>query len=191
MRLTRQWYFALLLTVTLCACGSGSGLDAVSASAHGPPAAAITPPPHASAPLGMTIDLPSGESAAGEATSILVLVLPAHAVLVTGQKTALTALTDDRFGVTWSVSPSVRAVGSSNSFNDEPVIFTAPQSPGIYTVTAASRTNPSQSSSVSIVVTGRRTSSSLAAGVSARASELLIHHERIDVAGRGMPEGGG
>jgi hypothetical protein len=88
----------------------------------------------------------------GRTVSILVLVSPARAVLVTGHKIALTALTDDRFGVSWSVTPSVPAIAPSRSFNNVAVIFTAPQKAGIYTATATSMTNPSQSSSATITV---------------------------------------
>jgi hypothetical protein len=81
------------------------------------------------------------------------LVSPARAALVAGQKIALTAITDDRFGVTWSVTPSRRAIAPSRSFNNTAVIFTAPRKPGIYTATATSMTNPTQTSSATITVT--------------------------------------
>ena len=49
-------------------------------------------------------------------------------------------------------SPPVRAIAPSSSYNRAAVIFTAPENTGIYTVTAASMTNPTQSSTATIVV---------------------------------------
>jgi hypothetical protein len=72
--------------------------------------------------------------------------------MVAGQRVALTVVTDDRFGVKWSVSPQVRAIAPSSSYNQATVIFTAPEKPGIYTATATSMSNPSQSSSITIEV---------------------------------------
>jgi len=87
--------------------------------------------------------------------SILVLVSPAGAAVATEQKIALTAITDDRFGVRWSVSPAVASITPSSSYNQAAVIFTAPQEPGIYTATATSLSKPSQKSSATITVTDR------------------------------------
>lgn len=98
----------------------------------------------------------SPEGGLGERASILVTISPAHAQLVTGQKIALTAFTDDRFGVTWGISPSARSISPSSSYNQAAVIFTAPQRPGHYIVTATSMTNPGCSSSVTIAVTDPR-----------------------------------
>jgi len=83
------------------------------------------------------------------------MVSPAHAGLVTGERIALRVITDDYFGVTWSVFPSAQAVAPSSSFNRAAVMFTAPQKPGIYTVTATSLTNPTQSGSATIAVMRR------------------------------------
>ena len=112
----------------------------------------LLPASHGRAPRDIAIRmLPEGGS--GETASFLVLVSPAGAALVGGQKIALRATTDDWFGVRWSVFPRVRAIAPSSSYNRTAVIFTAPENPGIYTVTATSMTNPTQSSSATIVVT--------------------------------------
>jgi hypothetical protein len=145
---------ALALTVVLSACGGGSGLSGGKAPviAQGAPVAANPPAPQRPASFHVAINTMS-DGGDGRTVSILVLVSPARAALVTGHKIALTALTDDRFGVSWSVTPSARAIAPSRSFNNVAVIFTAPQKPGIYIATATSMTNPSQSSSATITVT--------------------------------------
>jgi len=144
----------LLFVLALSACDGGSRLsaDKASAKADGAQIPPILPASHGPAPLDIAIStLPEGGG--GGTASFLVLVSPAGATLVRGQKVALRAITDDWFGVRWSVSPPVRAIAPSSSYNRAVVTFTAPENPGIYTVTATSMTNPTQSSSATIVVT--------------------------------------
>jgi len=143
----------LLFVLALSACDGGGRLsaDKASAKADGAQMPPLLPASHGRAPRDIAIRmLPEGGS--GETASFLVLVSPACAVLSTGQKTTLTAITDDRFGVRWSVFPRVRAITPSSSYNRAAVVFAAPENPGIYTVTATSMTNPTQSSSATIVV---------------------------------------
>lgn len=143
---------ALALALALSACGGGSGLSGGSAArtVHGAPAPAV-PPLQDPATLHVSINTMS-DGGDGRTVSILLLVSPARAALVTGQKIALTAITDDRFGVTWSVTPSSRAIAPSHSFNNAAVTFTAPREAGTYTATATSMTNRTQSGSAIITV---------------------------------------
>lgn len=147
-------FFALALSAALSACDNGSGLSTGGATAmmHRVPLLALAPGQQRAVPLAVAIRRMSDDGD-GRTVSILVLVSPTHAALVAGQKMALAAITDDRFGVTWTVSPSAGAVAPSRSFNNAAVSFTAPQTPGTYTVTATSSTNPRQSSSATIAVT--------------------------------------
>ncbi len=153
LRLT-SLLLALALTAALFACDGSyelnAGRDPAKSCAQQVPA--ILPSAHGPAPPDFRIDTLS-EGGIGEPASILVMISPARAALATGQKIALTATTDDRFGVTWSVSPPAGAITPSSSYNQTTVIFTAPQKPGIYTATATSMTNPGQSSSAIIAVT--------------------------------------
>lgn len=145
---------ALALAAVLCACGGGFGssADGISLRAHVVHVPAISPSSRGSVPEDITTDTMS-DGGDRETVSILVLVAPARAALVQGQKIELTALTDDRFGVSWSVSPAAGTIAPSSSFNNVPVVFIAPQKPGIYTVTATSMTNPNHSSAATIAVT--------------------------------------
>ncbi len=138
--------------------GSGSDASGAAGTAYGGQVPTVLPRSHGPTPLDFRVDT---LSEAGQTASILVSISPAHATLVIGQSIALAAFTDDRFGVTWSVSPQARAIEPSSSYNQARVIFTAPARPGMYTVTATSMTDPSQRRSITITVVdppGLRTS---------------------------------
>lgn len=141
----------LVLMGSLCARDSDSvsGASGAALTSYGGQVPTVIPRSRGPAPLDFRIDT---LSEGGQTASILVSISPAHATLVTGQSIALAALTDDRFGVAWSVSPRARAIEPSSSYNQAPVIFTAPAKPGTYTVTATSMSDPSQSRSVTIAV---------------------------------------
>src|SRR6185437_11880525 len=85
--------------------------------------------------------------------SISLAVSPARAALVTGQTILLTATTNDRAGVVWSVSPSAGEISSSSGTGRAAITFTAPGAAGIYTVTANSVTDPARKGSVTVAVT--------------------------------------
>lgn len=78
---------------------------------------------------------------------------PQRAGLTTGQKLSITATTNDYAGVTWSVSPSGGSLQPVKSTSGAAVSFTAPQTAGVYTLTAKSVTDPTQSRSIVIGVT--------------------------------------
>jgi len=85
--------------------------------------------------------------------SISVAITPPAAGLSITQSTYLSAATNDYAGVRWSISPSGGAFVPAQSSNGASVTFTAPGTAGLYTVTAASITDPAQSSSISVGVT--------------------------------------
>jgi hypothetical protein len=86
--------------------------------------------------------------------SVSVAITPRTAGLTVGQSLALTATTNDNAGVTWSISPSGGAFQPATSLTGAKVTLTAPASGGVYTVTATSASDPSQSASIRIGVTG-------------------------------------
>jgi hypothetical protein len=84
---------------------------------------------------------------------INVSVSQTRAALTTTQQLVLSATTDDNAGVTWSVTPSGGSFNPSTSANGANVTFTAPTTAGVYTVTATSVTNGTQSASATVAVT--------------------------------------
>jgi Putative Ig domain len=84
---------------------------------------------------------------------ISVSVSPARAGLAIGQTLTVVATTNDTAGVTWSISPSGGSFNPTSSASGANVTFTAPSSAGIYTVTATSVTNRSESASLTVGVT--------------------------------------
>lgn len=85
--------------------------------------------------------------------TITVAVSPKNASLTTAQRASLTATTNDVAGVIWRVGPSGGSLNPSRSLGGVAIALTAPVTPGVYTVTATSVTDPSQSSSIQIGVT--------------------------------------
>jgi len=95
----------------------------------------------------------------GTGGNITVSITPVRAGLTTTQTLTVTATTNDTAGVTWSASGascSGNACGtfsSGTSLSGVGVTYTAPSTAGVYTVTATSATDGSQSASATIGVT--------------------------------------
>ncbi len=87
------------------------------------------------------------------AGTISIAISPQRAGLAVGQPLELTATTSDSAGVTWSLNPTGGAFSSTSSSSGESVTLTAPEAPGVYTVTAGSVVDPAQSASIQIGVT--------------------------------------
>lgn len=85
--------------------------------------------------------------------AITVSISPARAALVVTQSLPLTATTNDYTGVSWSISPSGGAFSAQSSGSGAQVSLTAPSSAGVYTVTATSVTDGSQSAAMAVAVT--------------------------------------
>ena len=86
-------------------------------------------------------------------TAITVSVSPVRAAVAVTQPLPLTATTTDYAGVSWSISPAGGSFSAQSSGSGVPVTLTAPTSAGVYTVTATSLTDGSQSSSITVGVT--------------------------------------
>jgi hypothetical protein len=86
-------------------------------------------------------------------SAITLSISPARAALAVRQMLSMTATTNDTAGVTWSSAPAGGSISPMTSTTGASVTFTAPASAGVYTVTATSVTDTSQSSSVTIGVT--------------------------------------
>jgi hypothetical protein len=84
---------------------------------------------------------------------ITVSISPARAALAVTQLLSLTATTNDYAGVSWSISPSGGAFSAPRSGSGAQVGLTAPSSAGVYTVTATSLTDGSQSAAITVAVT--------------------------------------
>ena len=88
----------------------------------------------------------------GGAHQASITIAPRRAALTLGQKLSLTA-THASKGVTWSVAGSAGSLDAQTSRDGQAIHFTAPHTPGVYTVKATSITDATQSSSISIAVT--------------------------------------
>jgi hypothetical protein len=84
---------------------------------------------------------------------ITVSVSPARAAVAVTQPLTFAAATTDPAGVNWSISPAGGALSAPSSGNGTPVTLTAPSSAGVYTVTATSVTDGSQTASIMVGVT--------------------------------------
>ncbi len=85
--------------------------------------------------------------------NISVSISPRALGLTVGQTTSLTVSTNDYAGVRWSVSAAGATVKPSTSVSGGAVLFSAPSSAGVYTVTATSVTDPAQSANLLVGVT--------------------------------------
>lgn len=85
--------------------------------------------------------------------TISLSVSPQRAGLTLGQTLDLTATTNDFAGVTWSVNPTGPPLAPATSASGQAVTLSAPQAAGVYTVTATSVTDPTQSASTRVGVT--------------------------------------
>ncbi len=84
---------------------------------------------------------------------ISIAISPARAGVTVGQPLDLTATTSDSTGVSWSVTPAGGSFSSTTSGSGSQVTLAAPQTAGVYTITATSAINPTQSASIQIGVT--------------------------------------
>ena len=87
------------------------------------------------------------------AASISVTLSPRTAGLTVGQALALTATTNDNAGVNWTISPTGGSLQPTASLSGAKVTLTAPATAGVYTVTATSVSDPSQSAAIKVGVT--------------------------------------
>jgi Putative Ig domain len=85
--------------------------------------------------------------------NITISIAPASAALTVTQVATLAATTNDFAGVSWSISPSGGALSSTQSLSGVPIQLTAPGAPGVYSLTATSRTDPTQTASIPVAVT--------------------------------------
>ena len=85
--------------------------------------------------------------------NISVSISPKVTGLTVSQNVALIATTNDSAGVSWSMSPSEGSFSLKQSLNGASVTLTAPTTPGLYTLTATSITNPARTASLQVGVT--------------------------------------
>src|SRR5215469_6073960 len=76
-----------------------------------------------------------------------------RAGLTVTQALSLFATTNDAAGVTWSISPAGGSLNPPASVSGANVSLTAPGAPGVYTVTATSASDTTQTASAVIGVT--------------------------------------
>ncbi len=95
----------------------------------------------------------SNSSSGGTEPTETVSVSPQNVGLVSNQQVAISATTSDTAGVTWSTTPSGGSFSPTSSKSGVSVTFTAPSIPGVYTITATSVSNSSDSSSATVGVT--------------------------------------
>lgn len=135
---------------------SGLSLNAASGEISGKPAAVAA---HSSLTFRVTDSGGTARTASAtlsltiSARTIAITVSPRQAGLTVGQKLQLTARTSDSTGVAWSISPAAGQFSSATSPSGTTVTLTAPQTAGVYTISAGSVTDPTQSASMQIGVT--------------------------------------
>ena len=88
--------------------------------------------------------------------TITVSVSPRRGALTVTQTLNLVASTNDYAGVVWSTSSSAAGLSTHNSASGTPVILTAPSDAGVYTVTATSVTDATESAVITVGVTEPR-----------------------------------
>lgn len=102
-----------------------------------------TPAETASATLSLTVS----------AAAIWISVTPQRVGLTLGQSLSLTAATNDLAGLTWSTNPPGTSLAPAASVSGQSITLSAPQTRGVYTVTATSVTDPTKSGSMTLGVT--------------------------------------
>jgi hypothetical protein len=85
--------------------------------------------------------------------NITVAVTPAGAAVTVAQPLTVIAATNDYAGASWGSSAAGGTFSTTTSQNGAAVIFTAPATAGVYTITATSVTDPSKTSSMTVGVT--------------------------------------
>jgi Putative Ig domain len=135
---------------------SGLSLDAATGTIAGTPSSPASQ-------LALTFQVTDSSSSAQTAAvtlsltigpgAISIAISPGRAGVTASQQLDLTATTSDSSGVTWSVTPAGGSFSSTTSSSGEQVTLTAPQAAGLYTITATSTMEATQSSSIQIGVT--------------------------------------
>lgn len=92
-------------------------------------------------------------SSGSSSTPISIAISPGRAGITIGQKLSIAATTNDTAGVRWSASPAGGSFAPAASASGAAVVFSAPQTAGVYTLTAQSVTNTAQSTSITVGVT--------------------------------------
>ena len=85
--------------------------------------------------------------------SITVSIVPMRAAAVITQPLTLTAVTNDYAGVTWSIRPPGGTFNMRSTASGAPTRLTAPSTAGVYSVSATSVTDGSQSAAATVAVT--------------------------------------
>jgi hypothetical protein len=143
-------------TVTAGALPPGLSLNAQSGAITGVPGAVVSDTPltfriEDSGDPGQTANVNLTLSISPAVLSVS--LSPQRAGLTVTQVLSLWAMTNDAAGVTWSISPAGGFFSQATSGSAASVSLTAPSSPGRYTVTATSVSDPTQSASALIGVT--------------------------------------
>jgi hypothetical protein len=145
------------LSWTISSNGLPAGLTLASTGAlSGTPAATA-----AGTPITFTVSDSSTTSQRKDVTlnliinpeDITVSIAPARAAAAVTQPLTLTATTNDYTGVSWSISPAGGTFNTSITASGAPVTLTSPSTAGVYTVTATSVTDGSDSASITVGVT--------------------------------------
>ncbi len=84
--------------------------------------------------------------------TITVSISPRRAALTITQTLTLVASTNDYAGVVWSASSAAAGLSTHSSASGTPIVLTAPSDAGVYTVTATSVTDTTQSAVITIGV---------------------------------------
>lgn len=135
---------------------SGLSLNASSGEIAGKPAAAVT---RSSLTFKVTDSGATVQTASVtlpltiSAGTITITISPRQAGLTLSQPLQLTAGTSDSTQVTWSISPAAGTFSAAITPSGSAVTLTAPQTAGVYTVTASSVADQTQSASIRIGVT--------------------------------------
>ena len=135
---------------------SGLSLDTGSGAISGTPSAAASQ-------VSLTFQVTDSSATAQTASATLPLTIAASAISITisprqaglriGQSLQLTATTSDSTAVSWSISPSTGNFSAATTASGSPVTLTAPQTAGLYTVSASSVKDQTQSASIQIGIT--------------------------------------
>jgi hypothetical protein len=135
---------------------SGLSLDAATGAITGTPSVPASQ-------LALTLQVTDSSSSAQTATAsfsltispgtITIAISPDRAGLTGGQPLNLTATTSDSTGITWSITPPGGSFSATPSSSEQQVTLTAPQAAGVYTITATSAIDATQSASIQIGVT--------------------------------------
>jgi hypothetical protein len=135
---------------------SGVSLDASTGAISGTPSSAAN---NSSLSFQLTDSSATAQSASVtlsltiSAGTYSIAISPRQAGLAAGQQFTLTATTSDSAGVSWNITPGGGSFSAAKSMNGKSVVLTAPQAPGLYTITATSVTDPTQSSGIRVGIT--------------------------------------